>query len=408
VSRDRTGAVRLGRDARIWVLVWGLIGFAHFGVYSLLLNLTVLRLGYGAGFMGQLQGAGRLTSFAMALPSAAVGRRIGHRNAMLISVPLYIAATLLVAVAEAVPPTARAACLLAGSAMFWAGASLRVVNAAPYLMCVTQGEERGVALAAQQGATYGCAIVGSLVAGWLPGRLSAWLSLPTGSATPYRLSMLLATAGFALAGLALLRARPEAAMPVEAVSDDRPPLRVLLALASLMGVISVGTGAMSFMNAYLDEALHVPTDQIGVLMAISQLAPVAVCGSIPGLMRRHGATWTLRVSASGIALALAALALVPGAWLAGLAYVAAVGAAAVTTAAGTAFTQEAVPRRWRGTVSACVGMGGSLGYASAGWLGGALAAAAGYRPLFAAAAVAPLVAAALLSLRVRRAARTVR
>ena len=65
------------RDIHLYLFASGLIGFCLFsGIYSLLFNLYLLRLGYGPTFVGQVNAVGGLAFALSSLPSsflAAVG-----------------------------------------------------------------------------------------------------------------------------------------------------------------------------------------------------------------------------------------------------------------------------------------------------------------------------------------------
>jgi hypothetical protein len=48
------------RDIWLVLVTWALVAFAYFGIQGVLLNLYLLRLGYGPKFIGLLIGSGQL------------------------------------------------------------------------------------------------------------------------------------------------------------------------------------------------------------------------------------------------------------------------------------------------------------------------------------------------------------
>ena len=69
------------RSIQLWLVFWALGGFAYFGLQGGLLNLYLLRLGFGPQFIGLLVGFGEIAGGVAALPAAAFGRRVGLRTA---------------------------------------------------------------------------------------------------------------------------------------------------------------------------------------------------------------------------------------------------------------------------------------------------------------------------------------
>src|SRR5437870_10570516 len=75
-------------SVRLWLLTWALAAFGYFGLQGVLLNLYLLRLGFGPEFIGLLLGSGQLMWAIAAIPAGAVGRRIGLRTALLSGIVL--------------------------------------------------------------------------------------------------------------------------------------------------------------------------------------------------------------------------------------------------------------------------------------------------------------------------------
>jgi hypothetical protein len=63
------------RDVRLYMVTWILAGFCFVGIYMVLFNLYLLRLGYDPEFIGLVNAAGSLAFAILSLPAGALGGR---------------------------------------------------------------------------------------------------------------------------------------------------------------------------------------------------------------------------------------------------------------------------------------------------------------------------------------------
>ena len=96
------------RDVRLYLISTAAMGFSYLGVYSLLFNLYLLRLGYGPESVGLVNGVGSLTYALSALPAGALGRRWGSRRTMIAGTSLTVVALGLVPLTDLLPGTMQA------------------------------------------------------------------------------------------------------------------------------------------------------------------------------------------------------------------------------------------------------------------------------------------------------------
>ncbi|MCB0175920.1 MAG: hypothetical protein KDJ97_35790, partial [Anaerolineae bacterium] len=81
VARYLTTLSQINRDARLFLLTSALFGFAIFGgIYTTLLNLYLLRLGYQADFAGLVNGTGQVVLGLSAVPIGFLGRYLGSKR----------------------------------------------------------------------------------------------------------------------------------------------------------------------------------------------------------------------------------------------------------------------------------------------------------------------------------------
>jgi len=374
------------RDVWLYVLTFALWG-AFFGIHGVLLNLYLVRLGYGPEFVGWVNGLGRLAMGLCSLPAGALGGRIGVRRAILLGMCLGVVGFGLLPLAEFFPPAVQQAWVLGASSVGWLGGALYVVNGNPFLMGATRGDERQYVFSVRQALLPLAGVLGSIVAGLLPATLSRLLGVSLDQPAPYRYPLFLAAA-LLLPGVPMLAATRAVSTPTVSTTEQGRVSRAGAAPYSLIAVLSLvillrGTRVeTTLFNAYLDAGLRVPASFIGVLMAVGKGLAVPAVLLAPPLIERWGQFKTILWGTIGMALCLLLLALVPHWGAAGLGYV---GLTALTLIVGPAFTvysQESVPPGAQALMSGATTMAGSLSQSLMALGGGYLIAAWGYPSLF--------------------------
>jgi MFS family permease len=393
---------RFDRSILLYLFYWCMIAFAYFGVEGVLINIYLVRLGYGPEFIGKLLASGQLVWALCALPAGNLGGRYGVKQAMIVGLLIIAAATALMLLAESLPAAFRVGGLVAAWMLSWVGAALSSVNSAPYLMAVTTNENRSVAFSAQQAVMAAAGFAGSLLAGILPGVFASLIGVSLDHTAPYRLALLLAPAAYLVAAYAFQKARPVApAVQSSGLVDKRgAPIGLFVFFGVVVFFQAFGEGLVRpFFNIYLDLSLGVPVAQIGSVLGFSSLLLILVSLVTPLVLRRWGTGGTLRLTSlgfAGFALLLAVLPHYPGAALVYL------GTSSMLTVMATArgiFSQELVLPRWRTTISAVSTVGLALGLALSAWAGGILIESVGFYPLFIAGAVVSVLGGGLLFLR---------
>lgn len=383
--------------------VFALSGFAYFGLQAVLLNLYLLRLGYGPEFIGPMIGLGQGVWAAMALPAGALGRRWGTRRALITWQSLHAIGMLIVLSAESVSGGGRTAALLVGWSVFWIGGAFGAANGTPFIMHVTTPDVRHRVFSAQVAMFASLGFVGSAVAGVLPGAIASWLGTSLDATTPYRAVLALVPVAHVVCALMLTRAtdvRPDIAAIV--APHARLPASVLAFFGLIVFLQTASEGAVrTFFNVYLDKNLHMPTAQIGGVFSWGQVAAVLGAVASPALLSRFGSARAMMWATLASSLSLAALGAFPMALPAVASYGAALAAASLNTAARSIFGQELVPTQWRTIAAAVQTVGLGLGWAIAASAGGVLITQLGYEPYFLLSAGIAAVAAVLMTRRAR-------
>jgi hypothetical protein len=382
----------------LWLLTWALAAFGYFGLQGLLFNLYLLRLGFGPEFIGLLVGSGQLVWALAALPAAAIGRRVGLRPAMLGAFTLLGAAFGFLLLVEALPRALWELWLFSCWAVFWIGAALVTVNNVPYALIIVDEEGRNAVFPVQGAVIAVMTFAGSLAAGAMPGLMVAWTGGSLADAAPYRTALYLVPLLFLVCVVVLASGRRAALTEKskqEVVATPRR-LGMLLILGGIVLLQSAAEGPLrAFFNVYLDRGLGVPTDQIGGIIGLAQLLPVAGALLTVNLLARWGAARTLALVSIGTAVALLPLAGFPVWGIAAFGFMGVMTMAAVHGSARNVFSQELVAPEWRTTTAAMLTIGTALGWASTAVAGGFVIATVGFGGLFALSAGLAVGAAAL-------------
>ena len=119
-------------QARLFLSV--LVGMALVvdGIYAVLLNLYLLRLGYGTEFIGLVNAAGLLTFAAASLPAGILGGRYSNSTMMKLGASLSALGAICLPMAETLPPALREAGLVLSYALMLVGFSFSSSMARPF------------------------------------------------------------------------------------------------------------------------------------------------------------------------------------------------------------------------------------------------------------------------------------
>ncbi len=386
-------ALRLpNRAIAFYFVAIALIGFAvDGGVYSVLLNLFLLRMGYGPTQIGLVNAAGMFTFALCSLPAGALGQRWGSRQAILLGLGLVFVGVVLLPLADTLPEPVRLPWLVLHQVVQNLGLALYFVNTAPYVMQLIDSGERNRIFPMQTALLSLAAFAGSLLGGFLPALIGATIGVPTEQPAPYRYGLILAGLALLPAMLALssVGASPAGhATPADepAPPSDAPAPRVgrLLTLMALVRLLQVvGLAAMSiFFNVYLDSALQVPTSQIGAIISVGRLLGVPAALATSVLTRQFGNRSVVFWTSLGTALSLLPIALVPHWAAAALSFIGVICLSWIRYSASIVYFLELVPPARRPLVSGVTEMAAGICFTLVTLGGGYAITLFGYRSLF--------------------------
>ena len=396
---DYLKALRLfNRNTRLFLVFGVFFGFGLWGIFMMLSNLYVLRLGFGPDTVGLVIAVGMATMAVFALPAGALARRWGARRTLIAGMAVAAASVVLLPLGVFSSETGQLGWILAMWVLYGIGSGAVVASYTPFLTGSTGEEERAHAFSVWAGLVSLAGFAGGLVGGALPELFSRVLGLPLDHPATFRYPLLIAGLLLVLGVLVLLATR-------EVTSDARQetreeagpaPFGLIGLLAATYLLFGIGQSIpVTFFNVYLDDGLRVPTALVGTLWGAGQLLGGVASLAAPLLMARWGKRRTIVLGALGIAAGLLPLALIPHWIAAGLGHVGLSAITAITIASFTVFSQEAVAPGWRTTMAGAIGVTMGVNYVVTGLGGGYAITALGYRPLFGLTAVLPAAAALL-------------
>jgi MFS family permease len=388
------------RDARLLIIVTGILAISFFGLYALLRVIYVLRLGYGPEYVGIFSATGALTYMSMGVPSGALGARLGTRKAMLIGASIIVVGMILLPLTEFVPRALRDFWPFFSQVVLTSGWSMCNVNLVPALMASTTEWNRNSAYALSSAFRETGTLVGTFVGGLLPGMFAGLFAQSLDDPAPYRLA-LWGGAMLAVVALIPLRRIKKAAAPMVKTHADRSrspaPVLPIALMAIYIFIRHAGWATcQSFCNAYMDADLHLSTSVIGLITSVVQVVAIVASLLTPRMMARYNNGGALLITTVGVALGLLPLGLIPHWAAAGIGRIGYQLATAMWIPVLQVFQMELVDAEWRALTYGITSMAMGLGFGALSLAGGYIIAALGYRSVFLIGAALELVSAVVL------------
>lgn len=241
------------------------------GIYEVIFNLYILRLGFREDFLGLMLSLVSVSTGLFSIPAAMFCDRAGRKNTLLLS-------CLLLLVSFAVLYTTTSTFLLAFfSILYGVSLSLKIVTASTFMVENSTSYER-IHLFSMYYLLYTIGVMlGNLAGGTLPQIFTSSLNLnPTGPVV-YQFSL-----------YASLAAVLVSLVPLIFIENKKPALTGKTALFSTLfstlksgtirklilvnGLIGMGWGlALPYFNVYFDIVLGASSKQIGFIFSLSQV-----------------------------------------------------------------------------------------------------------------------------------------
>jgi len=369
------------------------------GIYPMLFNLYLLRLGYGTDFIGVVNAAGMLSTAVFSLPAGALASRFGLRRTMIAGMGLAVLFHGLLPLVAYLPWGQEMLTLVTRIAGSFA-ITLYTVSSIPVLMNTTKPEERPHAYAVRQAMWPIFGFLGTFLGGLMPAALASLMGVSTADPATYRWPLVLSCL-LSIPAIAALWGTDDARCEAAPEDAKLPAGALPVAALTVMLAVTFFRGACvgvvrTFFNVYLDDGLGLPTSEIGTLYAMAQLASAPAPLIAPLFMKRWGNGRTATVASLGEVLSALPLALIPNVAAAGIGRAGIAGCSSIGYAALSIYQMEIVPPRWRAAMSGATSMASGLSWALLSWVGGYAISGVGYPTLFLAGAGLTGLGAAIL------------
>jgi len=371
------------------------LGFTIDGVYAVVFNLYLLRLGYDTTFIGQVNSIGLLVFAAMSLPAGIFGSWWTSSRMLRVGIGFILLGSSLLPLVEWTPQAWHEIWLILTYALILAGFSLYFVNGAPFLMGVVRRDEQNRAFAMQTALLSLAGFIGGLVGGTFPELIGFFQNLSLDDPQPYRYTLMLVALVMFIAFLVTWTIHGR----VDDL-DDEPreipqtqnahkggftkTIIILIGLMSLVRFLQVaGVGTASiFINVYLDTELKASTATIGTIMALARFVSIPMVLLAPRLIHRWGIGAVAVGASFSTALFLIPLAIIPHWWAAAIAYVATQSFSSLRFTAFIVYIMLLVPKHQQAVMAGAGEMAAGSSFAIMALSGGYILAAFSFRDLF--------------------------
>jgi len=389
---------QFNRQARLFFLVIVGLGFAIDGVYTVIMNLYLLRLDYGTDFIGLVNAVGLLAFAMTSLPAGIMGARWSNTRMLKLGVSILCLGSLLFPAAEFVPLAIRDMWFVVTYAMMLAGFSFFFVNGEPYLINVVDSKRRNDAFAVKTAVLSLAAFMGSLVGGAVPELLVSLQGLTLDDPAPYRITLMIVSVVLCIAFLIALTITA----PPEDV-DDTPTIHykssgkqstntpqwtttviILIGVMTLVRLLQVAGSATVtvYFNVYMDTQLEMSTGVIGMITAVARLLGVPTALMVPALVRRWGNVNVIIWGSIATAACLLPLALFENWIAAAIGFIGVLGMASIRYTAFIVYILELVPKVQQSVMSGSGEMAGGLSFSMMALGGGIILSLFTFRDLF--------------------------
>jgi MFS family permease len=281
ISRLRS----INRNARQY-LMFVFLTTLNAGIYGVIFNLYILKLGFGEDFLGLILSISSASIGIFAIPAAFVCDRLGRRNTLLLSSLILTISMLFLYNTESEE------LLIVFSISYGLASALSLVTGGTLLVENSTAYERMHLFSAYYVIYTVSMLSGNMIGGFLPGLL-ADLLLGLDGAMPFRLTLYVSLATAIVSFLPLMKIddRPVQSSDPGRLIEYKSLFRSRTASRMIFIYCLYGMGwglSLPYFNVYMDTVLGASSDQIGLIFSASQLTMMAGYFLVPLLTERLG------------------------------------------------------------------------------------------------------------------------
>ena len=262
--------------------------YSGMGLFFLLYNLYLLRLGYQEDFIGRLAGMMPLACGIVAIPIGILSDRFDRR-------PFLIAASLVLGLSQlGLCLTIDPSLLLLFAFLGGIAPSLVFVNHIPFLAENSLRQNRRQAVSVTVALQFVTRMAVSLVGGALPGLMSSLSGIPDERPEPFRYALFLGACCTLFGAIPLLGIRPrnprQKGRAAATTEESRTARRVLAVFSLTSAFRGLAWGiSFPFLNVFFQEELHASAAAIGAIFFLANGVGLPSAIMAPAASRRFGA-----------------------------------------------------------------------------------------------------------------------
>jgi MFS family permease len=259
------------------------------GIYGVIFNLYVLRLGFGEDFLGLILSASSASMGLFAIPAAFICDRLGQKKTLMLS-SILSALSLSFLYNTTSPELLEAFSIASGMAY-----ALGLVTGATFLLENSTASERMYLFSMSSLIYTSSMLSGDMIGGFLPDIVSDLFSFEAGGANVYRFTLYVSLAA-TVASLLPLAYIQDKISPKRAGMSGRLQVYRSIFKSKQIGwmvffycLYGMGWGTcLPYFNVYFDAVLGANVDQIGIIFSVSQLFLMLGYFLVPILTERMG------------------------------------------------------------------------------------------------------------------------
>jgi MFS family permease len=262
------------------------------GIYDVIFNLYILRLGFREDFLGLMLSLVSISTGLFSIPAATFCDRVGRKNTLLLS-------CLLLLISFAILYTTTSTLLLAlFSILYGVSSSLKIVTAATFMVENSTSYER-MHLFSMYYLLYTIGVMlGNLAGGALPQVFIYVLDIDPAGPGAYQLSLYASLAAVLVSLLPLVFITNKNTKNHTCLIESPALFSTLFStlrsgtirkLVLVNGIIGIGWGLiLPYFNVYFDVVLGASSKQIGFIFSVSQLVMMFALMFVPILTEGLG------------------------------------------------------------------------------------------------------------------------
>lgn len=370
------------KSAQLYLTAIVITGFVTSG-WQLFFNLFILARKFDVEFLGLINAMPSVAALLLAIPLGMFSDRFGRRKSMLLGFSIVCIGYAL----QVLLPSKTGLVIVAF--IIGAGNSLFIISQAPFLMGVSNNDNRALLFSMNFGLQTLAGTLGNLFAGFLPGLFSKLFAVAADSSTAYQAVLLTCVilGSFALIPIFMIKEEP-----IHRSADSSPRTNIFVVFLRplvwklFITQFALGLGAailIPYMNVFFRTKFEISSNALGILFSLSAL--LTGIGSIIGPWVARKLNSKIKTIAITQGLAIGFLLLTGFAPVVGFAAIGFLLRTSLMNMANpmfSAFAMERTPDHDRGSVNSLLNISWMFGWAVGPYISGLVQKNYGFSPLF--------------------------